>query len=155
MFSYGNDYPLLCIFLQIPLQGKALSAQTFPFHAEESSATPAAPVCLLSVEKATGWAMTGNKEEKQVEGKEIYAVVLQPSSSSRPHTYILPGKNKLDGLTQGKLMMSWALESKEREMGLQACPSTGSRRGVPTTFVHVKKITKKSQLELKLFLRKL
>lgn len=100
MFSYGNDYPLLCIFLQIPLQGKALSAQIFPFHAEESSATPAAPECLLSVEKATawaGWAMTGNKEEKQVEGKEIYAVVLQPSSSSNPtHIFSLVKTNLMD-----------------------------------------------------------
>lgn len=71
MFSSGNYYPLLCIFLQIPLQGKALYAQIFPFQAEESSATPAvlsALVRLLSVEKTTGWAgcaMIGNKEEKR------------------------------------------------------------------------------------------
>lgn len=158
VFSYGNDYPLLCIFLQIPLQGKALSAHIFPFHAEGSSATPAAPVCLLSVEKATawaGWATTGNKEEKQAEGKEVYALILQPSSSSRPLTHILSGKNRLDRLTQGKLKMSWVLESKQTEMGLQTRPSTGSICGVPTTFVHVKKKLKKikkSQFQLKDFL---
>lgn len=55
MFSYGNDYPLLCIFLHLLLQGKVLYGQIFPFQAEESSATPevlSVPVCL-SVGKAT------------------------------------------------------------------------------------------------------
>lgn len=71
MFSYGDDYLLLYIFFQILLQGKALYAQIFRFQAEGSSATQAAlsaPVHLLSVEKATGWAgcaMIGNKEGKR------------------------------------------------------------------------------------------